>query len=148
MINSKYGLTRTKRLISWLMGRRPVFRVTMWKCLSKALCDYNSYILDTQARHAAELRETSKMAVEVVAKCSEIQFRKGRDQKYVVAITFNTRLLSDGTEGLKEKCEYIARLLGNQVEDEISSLRFVQSAKDLEAEELRPANPPFPQKWD
>ncbi len=81
-------------------------------------------------KHERELAKATEFARRVIDRCHHIRFDRGSDQRYTVAIAFDVRMMAGLSYG--HDLEFIARHIGQQVEAEIATARFIQSAAQSE----------------
>lgn len=96
-------------------------------------CERHQYERDlAKARKVAD--EISRRACLVIDRCHDIQFDRQHADQYVVQVAFDVRML--GGFRMHKDLDFIAEHIGHQVEAEIASSRFIQSARGLEQERL------------
>lgn len=123
--------TRLQRFVIWLLRFVPAFRGRMEREIAEAKDSHSKQIADMRRRHEREIDETAKKVDEIIKRCSCIEFRHEQGDQYAIMIRFEPRLMMGGA-CTSDELRFIAQRVACQVEREIATARFIQSARDLE----------------
>jgi len=123
--------TRLQRFVIWLSQFVPVSRGRMERAIAEAKTEHAKQVADIRRRHEREVDETAKQVDKIIKRCSCIEFRREQGDQYALMLRFDPRMVLGGA-CTSDELRFIARRVAYQVEGEIATARFIQSASDLE----------------
>lgn len=125
------------RIAAWLWFYSPAIRGRMLRKRMLREVTAAKAAAFIRERHKIELAAARRQANEIISRCSDIDFRRDRGPVFVVTIMFDVRMMSG--HATQDELRYIARVVGSDVEAEIASSKFVESANqhDREKEKQR-----------
>lgn len=119
-------------MFAWLKRFMPVFRGTMEDALIKERASCEERLRSLRQRHREDMEKTERIASEVVSRLSHIEFLPNADASYTMHLRFSPRLVHCGMDN-----QFVGKMLGRQVEQEIATSRYIESAYDTEMEMMK-----------
>lgn len=140
LVRARYvaGKLAGKRFKAFLAGLFPITKRRHQREIDANIQLHLSQLRSINASNAKELEESRRQVKDIVEKATTIHFDRpqSRPEMYVVSVQFDPRMFGAGYLD-RQQMEMVGATIGRQVQYEISSCRFIQSANQAEEQRLR-----------